>query len=434
MGSRCPGADGMIDGIINVVLLLAVLTGLVLVHELGHFVTARRAGVKVHEFGIGFPPRAKVLFKRGDTTYTLNWLPIGGFVRLEGEEASPADGSRPEGDEAAAPRGAADGLPERESLDPRAFVNQPLRTRLVILFAGVAVNFVLAWVIFALIAFVAQPTWKVQLADVTPGSPAEAVGLVGGQVIEQREIEVIDADGNPTGEFQTVDIFDDSGDTILAIDGRTFPVFDDMSNADAADGRIAPIKYLADRPGETVTLTIERADGTSVDVEATLRSAEEIAAGEGALGFRPGQYSFGEQQNGPLDSVVIGLRRTVETSTLILRAVGGLIVSIFDGPDDALDDIAGPVGMIDIMGQVRVAFPPVFLLWFVGLLSANLAVINLLPIPPLDGSRMVMGVVQAVSGNRVSPEAERLVYFTGWLALMAFLIWVTISDIGRLTS
>jgi regulator of sigma E protease len=90
--------------------------------------------------------------------------------------------------------------------------------------------------------------------------------------------------------------------------------------------------------------------------------------------------------------------------------------------------------MIDIVGQVRVAFPPVFLLWFIGLLSANLAVINLLPIPPLDGSRMVMGVVQAVSGNRVSPEAERLVYLTGWLALMAFLVWVTISDIGRLTS
>lgn len=433
MGQGCPGTGSMIDGIINIVLLLAVLTALVLVHELGHFVTARRAGVKVHEFGIGFPPRARVLFKRGDTTYTLNWLPIGGFVRMEGEEVSPADGSEPDVDDEPPPADV-DGLPERESLDPRAFVNQPLRTRLLILVAGVAVNFVLAWVIFATIAFVAQPTWKVQLAEVTPGSPAEAVGLVGGEVIEQREIEVTDANGDPTGEVMTYDVFDDSGDTILAIDGRTFPVFDDMANADAADGRIAPIKYLADRPGETVTLTIERADGTVVDLEATLRSAEEIAAGEGALGFRPGQYGFAEQQNGPLESVVIGLRRTVETSTLILRAVGGLVVSIFDGPGDALDDIAGPVGMIDIVGQVRVAFPPVFLLWFIGLLSANLAVINLLPIPPLDGSRMVMGVVQALSGNRVSPQAERLVYFTGWLVLMAFLVWVTISDIGRIAS
>ena len=87
------------DAIINLVLLLLVLTILVLLHELGHFVAARRAGVTVHEFGIGFPPRAAVLFKRGDTIYTLNWLPIGGFVRLEGEERSPADGTPDEAPE-----------------------------------------------------------------------------------------------------------------------------------------------------------------------------------------------------------------------------------------------------------------------------------------------------------------------------------------------
>ncbi len=424
----------MIDGIINVVLLLAVLTVLVLLHESGHFVMARRAGVKVHEFGIGFPPRARVLFRRGDTTYTLNWLPIGGFVRMEGEEVSPADGTEPEPDAALGEPAGIEQLPERESLDPRAFVNQPLRTRLLILAAGVVVNFVLAWIIFTLIAFVAQPTWKVQLAEVTPDSPAAAAGLVGGNVIEQRQQEVTDANGDPTGEVTTYDVFDETGDTIIAIDGQTFPVFDDMANPDAADGRIAPIKYLADRPGETVTLSVERSDGTTTDLQATLRTADEIAAGQGALGFRPGRYTFAEQQNGPLESVAIGLRRTVETSTLILRAVGGLVVSIFDGPGDALNGISGPVGMVDIVGQVRVSFPPVFLLWFVGLLSANLAVINLLPIPPLDGSRMVMALVQAVSGNRVSPAAERLVYFTGWLALMAFLVWVTISDIGRLAS
>ncbi len=83
----------MFDGLINILLFLSILTILVLLHELGHFVTARLAHVKVHEFGIGFPPRARVLFTRGDTTYTLNWLPIGGFVRMEGETVSPADGT-----------------------------------------------------------------------------------------------------------------------------------------------------------------------------------------------------------------------------------------------------------------------------------------------------------------------------------------------------
>jgi regulator of sigma E protease len=86
------------------------------------------------------------------------------------------------------------------------------------------------------------------------------------------------------------------------------------------------------------------------------------------------------------------------------------------------------------VGSVRTELPPVFLLWFVGLISANLAVINLLPIPPLDGSRMVMGIVQAASGNRVSPGTERLVYFTGWVVLMLFLVLVTFSDIQRLLS
>ena len=152
----------MIDGVINLVLLLTLLTVLVLPHELGHFIAARRAGVTVHEFGIGFPPRARVLFTRGDTTYTLNWLPIGGFVRMEGEERSPADGT-PDDEPQLTPERA----DEVESLDPNAFVNQRLRTRLWILFAGVAVNFVLAWLIFTLIALLAQPIWKVRILSMT---------------------------------------------------------------------------------------------------------------------------------------------------------------------------------------------------------------------------------------------------------------------------
>src|SRR5512141_3001475 len=117
---------------INVILLFAFIVPLVVIHEAGHFIAARRAGVKVHEFGVGFPPRAKTLGKdKQGTIYTLNWLPIGGFVRLEGEEG--------------------------ESVDPRAFVNQRLRTRLVILLAGVTMNFVLAFLIFDFIALASDP-------------------------------------------------------------------------------------------------------------------------------------------------------------------------------------------------------------------------------------------------------------------------------------
>lgn len=423
----------MIDGVTNIVTLLLVLTGLVLLHELGHFVAARMAGVRVHEFGIGFPPRARVLFKRGDTTYTLNWLPIGGFVRMEGEEPSPADGTEPEGDREE-PQLQPERAVEVESLDPRSFANQSLSKRLAILMAGVGVNFVIAWLIFTFIALVAQPIWHVRLGEVMPDSPASRAGLIGGQFVENRTLDVTDESGKPTGEVIEYAVHDDSGDLIIAIDGQTFPVFEDMARAEAAGGRIAPIQYLADRPGETVTLQVEHANGSAEDVEVTLRTAEEIAAGDGALGFRPGQTEFGQQQNGLVASAAIGLQMTVETSTLILRAVGNIFISLLSGSGDGLAQVSGPVGMIDIVGGVRTALPPVFMLWFVGLISANLAVINLLPIPPLDGSRMVMGVVQAASGNRVSPAAERLVYFTGWVALMVFLVVVTFSDIQRLLS
>ena len=144
-----------------------------------------------------------------------------------------------------------------------------------------------------------------------------------------------------------------------------------------------------------------------------------------------GEY---ESEWAAITSIAAKSGMTAETSTLILRAVGNIVVGLFSGSGDGLDEVAGPVGMISVIGTVRTDLPPIFLVWFIGLISANLAVINLLPIPPLDGSRMLMAVVQKASGDRVSPETERLVYFTGWLVLMAFLVWVTISDIQRIAS
>ena len=170
----------MIDSLLDIVILLAILVGLVLVHELGHFVLARRAGVKVHEFGIGFPPRAAILHRGPETIYSLNWLPIGGFVRLEGEDG--------------------------ESVDPRAFVNQRLRTRLGILFAGVAINFLLAWVIFSGIALFADPVMNVRIGTVTPDSPAAAAGLVGSDVGYVQGTGVWTVGALATGASATLDI------------------------------------------------------------------------------------------------------------------------------------------------------------------------------------------------------------------------------------
>jgi regulator of sigma E protease len=374
----------IVDGLLNIAILLAILVGLVLVHELGHFVMARRAGVKVHEFGIGFPPRAAILYRGKETLYTLNWLPIGGFVRLEGEDG--------------------------ESVDPRAFVNQKLGTRLRILLAGVAINFLLAWLIFTLIAMLADPVTNVRIGTVTPGSPAAAAGLVGSDVgyVPGTGVE-----------------YDDSGDVIIAIDGQRFPVFDGVAGPANGATRPPPLQYLADRPGQTVVLTVRHGDGIEEDLEATLRPPEEIAE-HGALGIRIIELPQEDITRGTIEATVIGFTRTLEASTLILRGVAELITNLANPP------VAGPVGIVGIVGEVRSELPPVFLIWLIGLLSANLAVINALPFPPMDGGRIAIALVKAVSGNRLSAATERAVYLTGFVMLMALLVWVTAQDIGRL--
>ena len=139
---------GFVQSIITIVLFIAILGVLVVIHELGHFVTARLAGVRVLEFGLGFPPRAKVLRSHGETLYTLNWLPIGGFVRLEGEDG--------------------------DSDDERSFVRAPLPIKLVILIAGVVMNLLLAFAIFFAIFAFAYPAWTLTLNEVQVGSPAAA--------------------------------------------------------------------------------------------------------------------------------------------------------------------------------------------------------------------------------------------------------------------
>ena len=380
-----PDLVGLGNGLIDVLILLVILVVLVVIHELGHFFVARRAGVTVHEFGVGFPPRAKVLAKdKKGTIYTLNWLPIGGFVRLEGEEG--------------------------ESDDPRSFVRQRLPTRLAILLAGVVMNAVLAFVLLTLIAAFADPSSTVRVLSVQENSPAQQMGLRGGQQIGTTT----DQDGNE------IPIYDDSGDLILAVDGQRFAWFD------LPDGPQAATLYVRERPSTQVTLTVQRSDGQIVELVGTTRTAAEIGAGAGPLGFIP-QYQPGPTINRDLvNSIRIGMQRTLDAATLIVRALGDFINNLANPP------ISGPVGIVGAIGLVRTQAPPVFMVYFIALLSANLAVVNALPLPPLDGGRVAVSLVQAAVGNRVSMAAERFVYFWGFVFLMALLAWVTLFDTGIL--
>ena len=127
-----------------------------------------------------------------------------------------------------------------------------------------------------------------------------------------------------------------------------------------------------------------------------------------------------------MDAIVVGFQRTIDASTLIIRGLGDLVANIGN------PQVAGPIGMVSLVGGTR-ELPPVFMIWLIALLSANLAVINILPFPPMDGGRMAMAIAQKVSGGRISVTLERTIYFTGFMALMGLLVWISIFDIRRLS-
>ena len=358
---------GFAQSVITIVLFILILGVLVVIHELGHFVTARLADVRVLEFGVGFPPRAKVLRSKGETMYTLNWLPLGGFVKLEGEDGDAAN-------------------------DPRAFSSKSLPVRLWILVAGVLMNVLLALAIFTGLALYGDPTIGFQVGTVQPGSPAEAAGV-------------------------------QSGDVLASVNGEYFGAF----------GGVALIDGLASHAGETVTVGIERPGVGEVTVTATLRTPEEVAAKKGAIGVsdlkvvttgHPIQYSFAE-------ALQIGAQRTVDALGLILGGLGALVHSFATDPTGP-PPVSGPVGIATQIGDVFWQLGPLFTLYIAGVLSANLAVVNVLPFPPLDGGRMLMITLKRFFGSRISLRAEQMTYVVGFVFLFGFIIWVTGFDIARI--
>ena len=365
----------IVQGAITIFLFFFILGSLVLVHELGHFVTARLAGVRVLEFGIGFPPRAKIIRAKGETLYTLNWLPIGGFVKLEGEDGDQAD-------------------------DPRSFVRARLPVKLIILVAGVAMNLVTAFLIFTIIALIATPFVGLRFNEIQPASPASAAGLK-------------------------------PGEAIIAIDGQQFEFF----------GETQVLSELRASAGETVELTLEDPAGTRRNVSVKLRSEEEIAASvdaegvaqKGPLGITAFEsYFFGPYTGHDLPtSASIGASETMRWFGLILGGLGDLVGDFVSNPT-APPGVQGPVGIATAIGDVFFGAGAILTLYVAGILSANLALVNALPFPPLDGGRMLMIVLKSLFGSRISLRAERLTYVVGFVFLFAFLIWVTGFDLIRI--
>lgn len=366
----------------TVAAFIGILVVLVLVHELGHFLVAKRAGITVEEFGIGFPPRISSVMYRG-TRYSLNWIPLGGFVKMLGEDGDIEIRRLRES-------GLSDD--EVEAAMAGAFNRRPVWVRVGVLLAGVVMNFVLAAALFA-VAF-SMPTLvgegPLTVTEIQAGSPAEGT------------LEV--------------------GDVIVGVDGRTFD-----RSADLTD-------FVAERGGTSVTLDVER-DGKSIEVEVVPRvvTDEDRAAGTGPIGFAYDPERVVEQPSlveGPIDAVARGTSTAwtiaIQIPGGLADAVGGLIGLNPDAPD-----ARGPIGIAQETGRILEA-PLVSQLLFIGLLSVNLAVLNVLPFPPLDGGRIAVVLLEAVRRRRIPAEREALIYLAGFAVLIALVILISINDIQRL--
>ena len=366
----------------TVAAFIAILVVLVLVHELGHFVAAKRAGITVEEFGVGFPPRIGSVMYRG-TRYSLNWIPLGGFVKMLGEDGDVEIRRLRE-------QGMTDA--EVETAMAGAFNRRPVWVRVVVLLAGVVMNFILAASLFAVA--LSMPTLigegPLTVTEIQPDSPAEG------------RLEI--------------------GDVIVAVDGREFARSAELT------------EYVAEHGGEEVTLEVER-DGSTVELTITPRvvSEEDRASGVGPIGFAYDPARIIEEPStvdGPIDAVVSGTATAwaiaVQIPGGLADAVGGLL-----GLNPEAPDARGPIGIAQETGRVLEA-PLVSQLFFVGLLSVNLAVLNVLPFPPLDGGRIAVVVMEAVRRRRLPAEREALIYLTGFAVLIALVILISIQDIQRL--
>lgn len=350
------------------ILFVSVVSLLVFVHELGHFLTARRLKVGVEEFGFGFPPRM-FGFKRKGTIYSINWIPFGGFVRLKGE----APGSQQE---------------------PDSFSAQTRTRRFAILAAGVAMNYALAFILLTIGFTFGIPT------GVDPASPqAQRVKNITPQVV------VIE----PNGPAATAGL--ELGDTVLRAENTPINSSDDLRRFEEGHGP-NPFSLTIIRHGVEQTVSI-----TPVTIDAQPR------IGVGIISVGTISYPFPE-------SIWRGFEATVNTTGQVFSSFGRLLRDLVI-ERKVSEDLSGPVGIVSLTGQAyRLGWS--YLVQFVALLSTTLAVVNFFPLPALDGGRALFVMIEAIRRKAVDQKIEGLVHAIGFYFLIALVVLVSIRDVQRL--
>ncbi len=352
---------------LTVLSFIVVMGIIVFVHELGHFISAKRSDIVVEEFGFGFPPRVVKMAERDGTIYSLNAIPIGGFVRMRGED---------------------------DPTMPGSFAAASKTKRTLTLLAGALMNFALAIVLFsALTAIKGVPDTSragALIAGVSAGSPAEQAGL-------------------------------QPGDRIVTADGV------------AIDGIVTLQENTQARLGQPVTYTVARPeDGAETTIELTMTPRENPPEGQGALGIQIGEATR------PATPGEILWAGVAQTGQIIWLTFALPVQLLTQGASVSELGFMGPVGIAATTGEiVRSAVSTDTLLpiiWFTGLLSVAIGITNLLPIPGLDGGRLVFVFVEAIRGKRVEPAQEGMIHLLG-IGILLFLVGiVTIREVTSLVN
>jgi len=356
---------------LTAIAFIIILSVLVFVHELGHFFVAKKNGVRVEEFGFGYPPRIFGV-KRGETIYSLNWIPFGGFVKIFGE----------------------DGEAKHSSY---SFGSKKIWRRATILLAGVAMNVLLGVALISVGYMLGLPT-----------------AIDDSQAVSGARVQIVGVNDNSPAQLAGVK----SGDFVISIS--------DGQEAVSLDKVITMQGLVNQNGGKEIILTLHRGQ-ENLSVKVTPRLSP--PAGEGALGValaRVIKTSYPWYR-----AIYEGIITTAGLIWAIVAALGYLIWQLISHGRAIGGEVAGPVGIYSITGQAaQMGF--IYLLQLAALLSINLAIINALPFPALDGGRMLFLIIEKIKGSPVSATVEKAVHTAGFAFLIILMLLITIRDLTKI--
>ncbi len=357
---------------LTILLFIIILGLLVFVHELGHFIMAKRAGMGVEEFGFGFPPRLFGI-KKGETTYSINWIPLGGFVKIQGEDGT-------------------------DGLDPKSFGNKGFWARLSTLAAGVVMNVIFAWVLISIGVGLGLPT-----------AISEGEQLPAKARLSNVSVAIIEVAANSPAEAANFKV----GDRINKVNDVEVKTLEEVQVVTSANvGK--PTQYFITRGNETI--------------QKEITPRQNPPEGQGPLGIS--LSSVGIVSYPWYLAPIEGFKATINLLWATLSAFGFIISNLFQGQPAGVD-LTGPIGIAKLTGDVA-ALGFVYLLQFTAVLSINLAIINAVPFPALDGGRILFLVIEKIRRKKMSASVEQWSNTIGFALLLMLMFFVTVKDVGRL--